>query len=461
MNFAAAQKIADAILYEGYLLYPYRRSAAKNQARWQFGVIAPRSYSAHSGSDPWNLQSECLIEGAQASLFHFKIRFLQLQARTVEEASDAQGLLFRPVEELEVGGKRFFAWEEAVEREVEKDAIAIEELFSSGRELPVDIPGGRDVELLRGANGSIAGRSVKERWPMRGVIRLNAERWGRLTKIRMRVENLGDWPDACPADRNLALRRSFIATHALLSVENGAFISLIDPPECARTAAASCENLHVWPVLVGENDKRDMMLAAPIILYDYPQVAPESSGDLFDLTEIDELLTLRTRLLTGDEKREARETDPRAAAILDRVDSLPQEILGRLHGSVRYFSNVVDPSKEPHSALSWNHGAGDPVSPETDHLLIDGILLSKGSRVVLKPGCRRADAQDMFLHGRAAVVEAVFSDFEGKNYLAVILLDDPAADLQRSQKRFLYFYPDEVEPVGLENMDAGPPKDRK
>ncbi|HKA53005.1 MAG TPA: hypothetical protein VKJ47_05030 [Candidatus Binatia bacterium] len=448
MKFAAAQKIADAVLYEGYLLYPYRRSAAKNQARWQFGVLVPRGYSEHSGSDPWTLQTECLLEPGEAAVLHFKVRFLQLQARGVEEATDARELLFRPVDKLVLDGKELFTWEEAVEREVEQGAVAIDHLLSSEQEFSLDLPGGRDIEYLSSPDGQIKGRIVRERWALRGRVRLAAESLGQAIKIRMRVENLSECPNQYLADRAFTLRQSFIATHALLAVSEGAFVSLIDPPEWARDAAAACVNLHTWPVLVGEKGRWGLMLSAPIILYDYPQVAPESPGDLFDLTEIDELLTLSTMALSEDEKQEVRGTDGRGAALLDRVDNLPDEIFRRLHGSVRYFRAVTEPKEAP----GWDLDGS--VSPETDQLVIGGIPVSKGSRVVLRPGRRPADAQDMFCRGRTAVVEAVFADVEGKSYLAVTLLDDPGADLQRSQKRFRYFYPDEVEPVAEPAKDG-------
>src|SRR5439155_1299127 len=222
MKFAAAQKIADAVLYEGYLLYPYRRSAAKNQARWQFGVLVPRSYSEHSGSDPWGLQTECLLEPGKAAVLHFKVRFLQLQARSVEQATDARELLFRPVDKLVLDGKELSTWEEAVEREVEQGAVAIDQLLSSEREFSLDIPGGRDVEYLSRPDGQIKGRIVRERWALRGRVRLTAASLGRAIKIRMQVENLSECPDQYLADRALALRQSFLATHVLLAVSEGA-----------------------------------------------------------------------------------------------------------------------------------------------------------------------------------------------------------------------------------------------
>jgi len=448
------QKIADAILYEGYLLYPYRRSAAKNQTRWQFGVLVPRSYSETSGSDPWSLQTECLLDSGKAPVLHLRLRFLQLQARTVEELADAQALLFNPVDKLVIDGKVFLTWEEAIEREVEHNEIDIEQLLSSERELSFDIPAGRDVEILGDSGGQSRARIVRERWAIHGRIRLAAETVGGLIKICVGIENITEWPNGSGEDRSLALRQSLIATHSILSLSDGAFLSLIDPPERAREVAACCVNLHAWPVLIGDKGRQDTVLSAPIILYDYPQIAPESPGDFFDLTEIDELLTLRTMTLTDDEKREVRGTDSRAAAVLDRADGLPEEILARLHGSVRYFRDATNHKAAPELIQGSNPDLDAAVSPDTDHVWVDGIAVSKGSSVVLRPGCRPADVQDMFFRDRTATVEAVFSDLEGKKYLAVTLLDDPAADLQRSQKRFLYFYPDEIEPVGLKATKA-------
>jgi hydrogenase maturation protease len=110
---------------------------------------------------------------------------------------------------------------------------------------------------------------------------------------------------------------------------------LLDPPEEFREAAAGCQNIGAWPVLVGSSGERDTMLASPIILYDYPQIAPESAGDMFDGTEIDEILTLRIMLLTDQEKREMCEVDERARQILQRTELLPPEQLWKMHGAVR------------------------------------------------------------------------------------------------------------------------------
>jgi hypothetical protein len=268
-----------------------------------------------------------------------------------------------------------------------------------------------------------------------------------------------------------------VASHTIVEVSGGAFVSMTDPPEWAAEAVADCANIGTWPVLAGPPGHRDAVLCAPIILYDHPEIAPESPGDLFDATEIDEILTLRTLALSDAEKREARATDPRAAALIDRVEALDAGQLERLHGVVRYRGEpsgsrppaheapVVPDRTRPDPAPSdqdcpwWDPAADESVSPATDTVVVAGRSVARGSRVRLRPGARRADAQDMFLAGRLAVVEAVLLDVDDNPYLAVTLTDDPAADLQRSHGRFLYFAPDEVapcdDPPGTSGDDRG------
>jgi hypothetical protein len=206
------------------------------------------------------------------------------------------------------------------------------------------------------------------------------------------------------------------------------------------------------------------MLAAPIILPDHPQVAQESPGELYDGTEIDEILTLRTLALSDEEKAEARATDPRAAALIDRVDAMDAPTMEQLHGTIRAMSahrpasgpvGPAGPAGDGEHVPWWDPGADASVSPGTDSVFVCGQRVARGSRVTLRPGARRADAQDMFLAGRAALVEAVLVDVDDTTYLAVTLADDPAADLQSAHGRFLYFSPDEVEPDTSETSLGG------
>jgi hypothetical protein len=445
-SFELARKVADAVLYEGYLLYPYRASAAKNQARWQFGVLMPRLWSEHGPDEPWATQTECLLEPEEATTVRVLVRFLHVQAKTVEIV-DVEAGTFHEADTLPVDGSELVPWDEAAEQEVAVEA-PLARLLDGELATPLERPGGRRVEPVNSAAGRLVGRTVRRRWPVLGSVKLSAERlegpYG-LVRLRLVLENATAWNDP-GADRSVALRHSLVAAHSLIGIDQGVFLSLLDPPEWAKPAAEACQNLHTWPVLIGDEGRRDAMLSSPIILYDHPTIAPESPGDLFDATEIDEILTLRTMALTEEEKREARATDERAAAIIDRVDNMPPELLERLHGAVRYLKGVEGTEEEePELVPWWDPGADRTVSPETDGVVVAGVTVARGSRVRLRPG-QRADAQDMFLAGRLATVEAVFLDVDGNRHLAVTLDEDPAADLQRWHGRFLYFSPDEVEP---------------
>lgn len=322
--------------------------------------------------------------------------------------------------------------------------------------------------------------------PLRIAVDVRAERlpgpYG-VVRLAVQVENRTPWSGV---DRERALRRSLVAAHTLLHLSGGTFLSLSDPPEWARPAAAECRNEHVWPVLIDDA----VLLSSPIILEDRPRIAPESPGDLFDATEIDEILSLRTLALTDAEKREARGTDPRAAEIIDRIDAMPPEVLDRLHGALRAAPPrqgwdtvpggpeggpggpggdpngptgaptclvgdpgglVGDPGADADAVFRtaapwWDPGADASVSPETDSVVIAGTAVARGAKVRLRPR-GRSDAQDMFVADRAATVEAVLFDVDGVTHLAVTLDEDPGADLRRAQGRFLYFTPEEVEPL--------------
>jgi hypothetical protein len=229
----------------------------------------------------------------------------------------------------------------------------------------------------------------------------------------------------------------------MLAVDDGVFVSLLDPPSHATDAAAGCVNEGTFPVLIAS----DVMLSSPIILYDHPAVAPESPGDLYDATEIDEILALRVLTLTDDEKAEARATDPRAAAIIDRCDVMPPEVWQRLHGAVRTLEPARAAPEPVSTAPWWDPGTDSSVDPGTDSVTISGVEVARGGAVRLRPS-HRADAQDLFLAGLTATVAGVFRDVDGNVHVAVTVDGDPAADALAWQGRYLYFHPDEVEPLG-------------
>lgn len=449
---SAARAVADSVLYEGYVLYPYRASARKNQSRWQFGVVMPTAYAATDQSESSVCQTECVLEAAGAAEVEVLIRYLQVQRRSVRDAAGTE------VGTLDVDGTPVSAWEEAVEREV-AHRWSVAELLDRERSERMHAEASEQTEPLRDAAGDVVGSLVRRTTALHGTLTVSATEvpgpWGAV-RIRVRVANATPLDDV-PLRREDALPAAFVAVHAIVSATGGAFMSMLEPSEWARPAVDECRQIGLFPVLAGVDGSTDVMLASPIILYDQPGLAPESPGDLYDATEIDEILTLRTLALTEAEKREARATDPRAAAIIDRVDAMDATTMDRLHGAIRYLRDVTGdgphPSSEPEppptaeAAPWWDPEADASVSPSTDGVVVSGIRLQRGSAVRLTPGARRADAQDMFLSGRRATIEAVLFDVDDAPYFAVTLDADPSAELQRAHGRFLYFSPDEVEPA--------------
>jgi hypothetical protein len=430
-----ARAVADAILYEGYLLYPYRRSDGKNRVRWQFGVLAPPAWArahglvddsvAGSAESSWQ-QTECLLEPADGATLRICLRFLQIQRRTVERLA---GGAYHPVDELEAGGRTHLCFDEAVPREYDID-VSVAGLRHGPHRVEVAVPGGRDVESIVDI-GSPVGRVVRRRQPLSALVYVSASACdppSRLVRLRVHVQNL-DRSTPRDAPREEALHHSLISTHMLIAVEDGRFVSLLEPPESARDTARSCHNVHTFPVLADDPGRDQVVLSSPIILYDHPRIAPESPGDLHDATEIDEILSLRALTLTEAEKREARATDPRAAAILDRVEAMPSKAMARLHGTIR--STGPDPRPES----------------DAESVLVAGARIGKGSRLRLRPRRHGTDAHDMFLDGRTARVEQVLLDVDGSRFLAVTVDDDPGADLHLWYGRLRHFRPEEVEPL--------------
>jgi hypothetical protein len=307
-----ARRIADAVLYEGYLLWPYRKSALKNQQRFTFGGVYPPAWGDQS-----SMQVQVLLEGDDDAAVEVRVRFLHVVGRQVLKAGSPGGSL-EPVEELEADGERWVSWEEAVEREIAPG--------------PIRVPAGERLQ-------EISGGAILRSWrTLEGELSVARElvRPG-LSRFTVRVTNTTPWSGG---SRDEALRQTLCSTHAVLHVHDGAWVSMTDPPQELRAETDACENDGVWPVLVGEQDDRSTMLASPIILSDHPEIAPESPGNLFDSGEIDQMLVLNILAMTDEERREMHDADPRAREILERTEALTNEEIARLHGAVREFGLV-------------------------------------------------------------------------------------------------------------------------
>src|SRR5262245_24477626 len=300
----------------------------------------PPGYRAVDPSEPSASQTEGLVECADDAQVLAPVRFLQLQRRRVLQVQPGSGRT-REVASLTVDGTEYTAWDEAIEREQQVSA-EVSDLLSDESGLAVRVePGESTQDIVIASTGRVAGRLVRSWASIDGIIRLRAERtagpYGAL-KLSVRIENHTP-AGSPPMRREDGLTHALIAAHALIWVPGGKFLSMTDPPEWAAPAVATCENIGTWPVLAGPPECLDLVLSSPVILYDHAEVAPESAGDLFDATEIDEILTLRTLALTDEEKRAARATDPKAAELMDRLDGMPAEMFDRLHGAIRYLES--------------------------------------------------------------------------------------------------------------------------
>jgi hypothetical protein len=473
-RFAVASSVANAVLYEGYVLYPYHASNGKNAGgvRFQWGVLTPLGMDTAEKS---LMRTDLIVDPGAAPLMAVRIRCLQLQQRAVEEV-DEDGTFVKTVK-LEVGDRLWMEWDEAIEQNLDLGVIPLLPMAAATRVVPFRFPASVETEIVRDPdNGEIAGRIVRSTEAVDGLAKVSAL-WtdgpGSLLKVTIEVTNTTDWQQL-KSGRDEVMRRSLIAVHTMAAIEDGAFCSLFDPPAGAEAAVAGCQSIASYAVLVGRAGATDLVLASPIILYDYPAIAPESEGDFHDGCEIDEILALRVLTLTDDEKAEARGTDPRARAIIDRCDNMQPQSWDKLHGIMRDVRSIEGGASEPgEGAIDDREGAIDDrvdvidaesapwmnaevdgsFDPWTDTVLIGATEVGKGARVRLHPS-HRADVHDMFLADLTATVAGVFNDLEGGCHVAITVDGDPATELYEMQGRFYYFHPDEIEPLTDAEADA-------
>jgi len=358
MKLEQVKEIANAVLYEGYLLYPYRQSALKNRTRWTFGVVYPREYSeANGGREPWTMRTECLLEASADHVsLDITVRFLHLLVRTVVQPKPAKkDWVEANASEWSLASRLAHEpLQEGMEREVHALNLSLRDLLAHPRRVAIEFPAARTREY---STDTVA-ESIREQQALAGAFILAAEpvdtnltplrlpdpkdsrdsgvgsRKKGIFKLSVEIENTTPQTGAVTSMRDAIVLQSFVSTHTILQVRQGSFISLLEPPEEVQTCVKGCQNLRTWPVLVGDEGEHDAMLSSPIILYDYPQIAPESPGPLFDGSEIDEILTLRIMTLTDEEKEQMRQ-DERTRQILERTEALTPEQFMKLHGTIR------------------------------------------------------------------------------------------------------------------------------
>jgi hypothetical protein len=442
-------RIARTVLYEGFVLYPYRPSV-KNQQRWTFGGLYPKSYcEAQNGADACSMQTQCLVQGNADTTIRATIRFLHLVERRIGRLDLPLSVwpqtgepAYQVVDSMQVGTQRYEPWEEAVEQTIALDETTLGGLAKQTRRQAIYFSSSRKVEPVPDQEGTFVGMIIRERHPLEASLCWQADLLSDdLYRVTLQVQNQSHLEESHQDDRNQAVLRSLVSTHGVLSLGGGGFVSLLDPPDELQAVAAECQNIGAWPVLVGEAPDRRTILAAPIILYDYPQIAPESQGDLYDATEIDEILTLRIMTLTADEKEAMAALDDKTRRLLERTESLQPAQLSAMHGGMRDSTRASDHGP----IMPWNPFDERP-GPES--VLVAGVALRPGDQVRLRPR-GRTDIFDTALAGMTARIESIEQDFEDRIHLAVVVNDDPGSDLglKRLPAHRFFFSPEEVEPI--------------
>jgi hypothetical protein len=373
-------ELVRTLLYEGYALYPYTPGATKNATPTPFGIVYPPVYAAGGPTTFDRIRMQGIVEAAADATLAVTVRF------------------------LEAAGERH----EGVERCVELPATRLEELCTGD---------------------GVATEFAFDR--VRGRVRMRAQAFlDGITRVSACVDNTTEVPAGL--DRGGALRSSLLSTHVIARIEGGRFYSPIAPPEHAATAVLTSACVNTYPVLATPED--DVLLGAAIILPDHPQIAPESRGDLFDGTEIEEALLLHLLALSDDEREQISHQDPAVKEMLRRaIETTPAEF-EKLRGRI----TITDPAPVA-TALE----ADQEVRGE-ERLVVDGVAYRRGDHVRLRPDEGR-NAQDHLLTGRMATIERVYVDYDDKVHLCVTVDDDPGQDIMRDIGRYLYFKPDEVE----------------
>ncbi|MEP6513945.1 MAG: hypothetical protein ABJA79_08750 [Parafilimonas sp.] len=333
------ENLTRTLLYEGYALYPYHRSAVKNQKPIPFGVVFPRDYNAHNEHARSNMQTQCIIDGSDDSLININVRFLHLKKIELLEhiaPEENAGNDFIPVFNLTVKDKSYQAGWQTIERKITAGDLQIAQLIRHKEVISIGFDKMFERKNIYADSDTIAAKQINNVSEIKGTVIIAAalvENMQNVFRITVNISNTTPVADAEVVTRDEVLSQSFLSTHIVLQTRNAAFISHQSPGEKWEAAIAGCENINTWPILIDENDTT--LLSSPIILYDHPQINPQSSGDLFDSTEIEEALLLHVNLLSDEEKKRIAQSDEKLQAMLSKVSQVTLEELINFHSGLK------------------------------------------------------------------------------------------------------------------------------
>ncbi len=390
MSRQGVEDLVGSLLYEGYALYPYTPGATKNATPTPFGIVYPPAYAEVQPAAFAMARLECVLEAGPDATLRATVRFLQ------------------------AAGERH----QGTERRLEIGPVTLAELARAetgpGEEFRFEPEGG-------------AGPVVE------GRVRMRAELLGpELARVKLCVHNSTAIEDPAEASRADALRHSLLSVHPLLRVEGGRFVSPLERDGELGEAVAGCDPVNTFPVLAEDGDRA--VLGAAIVLPEHPELAPESLGNLFDNTEIEEALLLHVQALSDGERDEISEQDPAVREMIERADSATGEEMLGLHGRLTYAEPNANRQPPP----------GSEITKGEEETSVAGSRIRRGDTIVLRPGTE-GDVFDKILDGRTATVERIYRGYDDRVYLGVTIDDDPGQDLLRETGRYLFFFGDEVE----------------
>ncbi|MDP9228643.1 MAG: hypothetical protein M3M99_06255 [Actinomycetota bacterium] len=390
---AQVEELVNTLLYEGYALYPYTQGGSKNSTPTPFGIVYPPPYAETQPAAYSMLRMECILKGGPEASIRGSVRFLQAT------------------------GEGHEAGEHRIELAATKLAALVRE--------PVI-----EEFSFDGSDG-----------PVSGKLEMSGELLGPdVARVKLGAHNTTDWPPAGADEptRNEALVHSMLSVHPLLEVEDGRFVSPLEREGEIGDHVEASETVNTYPVLAA--DDSTAVLGTAIILPDNPQLAPETIGTMFDNTEIEEALVLHVQTLSDDEREDIAEGDPKVREMIERADKVTPEQLEHLHGRLTYYEegDGSGASKVPDRPI----GAAEAGSEDAE---IEGTLLRKGDKVILRPGTDR-DVFDKMVDGRTATIERIYNGYAHDTvYFGVTVDDDPGQELLRETSRYLFFFSHEIE----------------
>jgi hypothetical protein len=394
----AIEELVRSLLYEGYALYPYT-PGVKNATPTPFGIVYPPAYAQVQPAAFSMLRLEAVLQAEADARLDGTVLFLQAAGERHEAAERSLGLGPATLADLA--------------RRPLRQAFAF----------PVD------------ETAELTGRVAMRAEPLSPT----------LARVRLCVHNETDMrADPAQASRAEALRDSLSSTHPLLEVEGGCFISPLEREGVEGEAALESQPVNTFPVLLGDRD--EAVLGAAIVLPDHPELAPESLGNLFDNTEIEEALLLHVHALTDGERKEIAGQDPAVREMIERAESTTGDQIMGLHGRLTYTEREAAKEDESSDVRPPSPPPGlDEIQGERE-VAAAGTTVRLGDKIVLRPGTE-GDVYDKILDGRTATVERIYRGYDERVYLGVTVDGDPGQELLRETGRFLFFFADEVEPV--------------